>query len=157
MLEVGNGMTVTEDRAHFSLWCMLAAPLMAGNDLRKMSPQTTEILTNKEVIAVDQDELGIEGFRYYAFDGMEIWVKPLKNNELAVCFLNRSDRPQTINYDWAAHNITDTLSKLNIDFNQASYKLRDLWTKKDIGNTKKVFKHAIASHDVVMLKLSRGE
>ena len=155
MLEVGNGMKYNEDKAHFSLWCMLAAPLMAGNDLRKMSPETAAILTNKDVIALDQDALGIESFKYYAFDGIEIWIKPLANNELAVCFLNRSDHPQTVTYDWKAHNIADVISKLNIDFNQASYKLHDLWTKKDAGTTGKVFNETIGADDVVLLRLTK--
>jgi alpha-galactosidase len=155
MLEVGNGMTYTQDKAHFSLWCMLAAPLMAGNDLRKMSPQITGILTNKEMIAIDQDPLGIECFKYYSFDGLEIFVKPLANNELAVCFLNRSKRTQMINYDWKDHAITDDFSKINIDFNQTTYKLRDIWAKKDIGTTDKAVKLAIAPNDVVVLRLTK--
>jgi alpha-galactosidase len=155
MLEVGNGMTFNEDKAHFSLWCMLAAPLIAGNDLRKMSDQTKNILTNKDAIAVDQDSLGVEGFRYYSFDGLEIWIKPLAGNNVAVCFLNRSSREQNINYDWKDHLLTDTLSKMNIDFNKTAYSLRDLWTKKDMGTTSKIFKQSIASHEVIMLKLSR--
>jgi alpha-galactosidase len=155
MLEVGKGMTFDEDKAHFSLWCMLAAPLIAGNDLRKMSDQTKEILTNKEVIAIDQDSLGVEGFRYYSFDGLEIWVKPLTGNNLAVCFLNRSSREQNIYYDWKDHEITDGVSKIDIDFNKTAYSLRDLWLKKDIGTTNKTFKQTIGSHQVVMLKLTK--
>lgn len=155
MLEVGNGMTIDEDKAHFSLWCMLAAPLIAGNDLRKMTPQTIAIQTNKELIAIDQDSLGIEGFKYYDFDGMEIFVKPLKDNNLAVCFLNRSDRPQNIYWDWKSHTITDGITKLNIDFNNSTYSLRDLWAKKDIGTTAKILKQPIASRQVVMLKLTK--
>lgn len=155
MLEVGNGMKYNEDKAHFSLWCMLAAPLMAGNDLRKMSEQTTSILTNKEIVALDQDPLGVEAFRYYAFDGIEIWVKPLANNELAVCFLNRSDHPQTVTYNWKEHMISDKISGTSVDFNQTNYKLRDLWTKKDVGSTAKVFTEAIPSNDVVVLRLTK--
>ena len=155
MLEVGNGMTYAEDKAHFSLWCMLAAPLISGNDLRKMSPQTTAILTNKEAIAVDQDSLGIECFKYYSFDGMEIFVKALKDNSLAICFLNRSSRQQNIDFDWKEHMITDTVSKLNIDFNKNTYALRDLWAKKNIGTTNKPLKQTIGSHEVLMLKLSK--
>ncbi len=155
MLEVGNGMKFNEDKAHFSLWCMLAAPLMAGNDLRKMSAQTTAILTNKDIIALDQDPLGIEAFRYYAFDGIEIWVKPLANNELAVCFLNRSDHPQTVSYDWKDHAITDTVSKTSFDFTQTTYKLHDLWDKKDAGTTAKIFKQTIPADDVVVLRLTK--
>lgn len=153
MLEVGNGMKYNEDKAHFSLWCMLAAPLMAGNDLRKMSPETAAILTNKDLIAIDQDPLGVACFKYYSFDGIEIYVKPLANNELAVCFLNRSDHAQTISYDWKDHLIKDALSKNSIDFNQTTYKLRDLWAKKDAGTTAKAFKQTIASDDVVVLRL----
>lgn len=155
MLEVGNGMSVNEDRAHFSLWCMLAAPLMTGNDLRKMTEQTKGIFTNKEVIAVDQDPIGVEGFRYYSFDGLEIWIKPLSNGDLAVCFLNRSEKPQNINYEWMAHAIQDKLSNTDVDFAKTTYKLRDLWAKKDVGTTQKTFKQSIAAHDVVLLKLSK--
>jgi alpha-galactosidase len=155
MLEVGNGMKYNEDKAHFSLWCMLAAPLMAGNDIRKMSDETRSILTNKDVIALDQDPLGVEAFRYYSFDGIEIWVKPLANNELAVCFLNRSDHPQTISYNWAAHTISDKVSGTSVDFNQTTYKLRDLWTKKNAGTTAKTFGEVIPSDDVVVLRLTK--
>ena len=155
MLEVGNGMKYNEDKAHFSLWCMLAAPLMAGNDIRKMSDQTKQILTNKEVIALDQDPLGVEAFRYYAFDGIEVWVKPLANNELAVCFLNRSDHTQTVSYNWAAHMITDKVSGMSFDFGQTIYKLRDLWEKKDVGTTGKAFSQTIPSDDVVVLRLTK--
>jgi len=155
MLEVGNGMKLNEDKAHFSLWCMLAAPLMAGNDLRKMSPETTNILTNKEVIALDQDPMGIEAFRFYSFDGIEIWIKPLANNELAVCILNRSNHTQTFNYDWAAHLVNDPLSNTNFDFTKSTYKLRDLWEKKDVGTTAKPFKATIGSNDVVVLRLMK--
>jgi alpha-galactosidase len=155
MLEVGNGMKYNEDKAHFSLWCMLAAPLMAGNDLRKMTDQTKAILTNKDLIAVDQDPLGIEAFRYYAFDGIEIWVKPLSNNEVAVCFLNRSNHPQTVSYNWKAHVISDPINKVDYNFNVDTYKLRDLWTKKETGTTAKTFEQTIPSDDVVVLKLTK--
>jgi alpha-galactosidase len=155
MLEVGNGMKTNEDKAHFSLWCMLAAPLMAGNDLRKMSDETREILTNKEIIALDQDPLGIEAFRFYTFDGIEIWVKPLANGELGVCFLNRSGRPQQVNYNWKDHIIADAFSNTSFDFTQATYKLRDLWTKKEAGSTSKNFEQVIPANDVVVLKLTK--
>ena len=86
MLEVGNGMTMSEDRAHFSIWCMMAAPLVAGNDITKMTPQTKSILTDKDVIAIDQDTMGIQGFRYAKKDSLETWVKPLSNGDWAVAF-----------------------------------------------------------------------
>jgi alpha-galactosidase len=155
MLEVGNGMSVAEDRAHFSIWCMLAAPLMAGNDLHKMSEETKNILTNKEAIAINQDPLGVECFRYYLFDGIEILVKPLRNGDLAVCFINRSDRAQNVSFDWMDHVIQDKIANMTVDFTKTTYKLRDVWAKKDVGTTKKTFRQTILSHDVVMLKLSK--
>src|SRR5260370_16862144 len=90
MLEVGSGaMTTTEYRSHFSLWCLLAAPLMAGNDLKNMSADIKEILTNKEVIAVDQDSLGMEGRRVRKNGDSEVWAKQLKHVIRAITLLNR--------------------------------------------------------------------
>ncbi|MDZ7263350.1 MAG: glycoside hydrolase family 27 protein, partial [candidate division KSB1 bacterium] len=154
MMEVGNGMSVNEDRAHFSMWCMLAAPLIAGNDLRNMSKETIEILTNKEVIAVNQDSLGIQGFKYSAKDSLETWFKPLSKGAWAVCFLNRSARPKAISFPWKEQVIKDDFAKREINFNLATFKIRDLWTKKDVGTTKKVFARQVGGHDVVLLKLT---
>jgi len=153
MMEVGNGMTVSEDRAHFSLWCMLAAPLIAGNDLRKMSKETLEILTNKEMIAIDQDLLGIQCFKWFDYGDLEIFAKPLANNELAVCILNRGVSIRKISLDWKKENINDQGNSYN--FNKDIYKIRDVWTHKDIGNTSKVFDAEIPSHDVIVLRLKK--
>jgi len=153
MLEVGNGMSYAEDRSHFSMWCMLAAPLAAGNDLRKMSEQTKSILTNKEVIAVDQDELGITAYRIPMADSVEVWIKPLKNDELAVCFLNKGGQLQKLNVKWAELDAAAKAEGLETKFASVTYTLRDVWAKKAAGTTKSVLKQAIASHDVVMLKL----
>lgn len=157
MMEVGNGMSVSQDRAHFSMWCMLAAPLIAGNDLRNMSPETIAILTNNEAIAVNQDSLGIQGFKYSAKDSLETWFKPLSKGEWAVCFLNRSASPQAISFPWKEHPISDTFANREIDFNQTTFRIRDLWAKKDIGTTKKPFAGQVASHDVILLRLSPGK
>jgi alpha-galactosidase len=154
MMEVGNGMSVSEDCAHFSMWCMLAAPLIGGNDLRNMSKETIAILTNKEAIAVNQDSLGIQGFKYSAKDSLEIWLKPLSKGEWAVCFLNRGSKLKAISFPWKEHSISDTVSNRKINFNQTNFKIRDLWAKKDIGTTKKPFAGQVASHDVKMLRLS---
>ncbi len=155
MLEVGNGMKVNEDRAHFTMWCMLAAPLIAGNDLRKMSAATKSILTNKEVIDVNQDALGIQGYRYSTQDSLEIWVKPLANKEIAVCFLNRSITPKKVNFSWKDHPVNDALSKTNIDFTQAAYKIKDLWAKKDLGKTNEKFEREVPGRDVLMIRLNK--
>jgi alpha-galactosidase len=154
MMEVGNGMAVNEDRAHFSMWCMLAAPLIAGNDLRNMSKETIEVLTNREVIAVNQDSLGIQGFQYSAKDSLEIWFKPLMQGEWAVCFLNRGAQAKDLSFAWKEHPITDDFSKRGINFNQTTFTIRDLWAKKELGKTNKPFVARVASHDVKLLKLS---
>ena len=153
MLEVGNGMSYNEDKSHFSLWCMLAAPLAAGNDLRKMSPQTRDILTNKELIAVDQDARGIAAFKMVMPDSLEMWVKPLKNNELAICFLNRTGNSKKIDLDWKDLNISDAQSGLEIHFDNQYFSMRDLWLKKDAGKTDKKLVREIASHEVIVFKL----
>ena len=154
MLEVGNGMPVNEERAHFTMWSMLAAPLISGNDLRSMSPQTLGVLTNKEIIAINQDSLGIQGCRQSVKDSVETWMKPLKNGEWALCLLNRSVTPKTVQLDWKTVSVTDSLSNRTLDTTgKTIYKVRDLWLKKNTGDTRKVLKAIIPSHDVLCLKL----
>jgi alpha-galactosidase len=153
MLEVGNGMTENEDRAHFSMWCMLAAPLIAGNDLRHMSPETLKILTNRDAIAVDQDKLGIEGFRYSADGVLEVWFKPLADGDWAMCVLNRSTRPQKVFFDWKEEKVSDGLSNRAATFDSIAYRVRDLWTKKDLGTTEEPLNAELPGYDVLMLRL----
>jgi alpha-galactosidase len=165
MLEVGRTMTLSEDRAHFSLWCLMAAPLMAGNDLRKMTKETVGILINPEVIAIDQDSLGIQGFCYIGSadsiamvktqDSLEVWVKPLMKGDWAVCFLNRSVKAQKVNFDWSKNIITDDVAQKTLNTNETVYSIRDLWAKKNLGTTKKNLVKEIGTHDVVMLRLTK--
>jgi alpha-galactosidase len=155
MLEVGNGgMTVNEDRAHFSMWSMIAAPLIAGNDIATMSPETKAILTNTEVIAINQDALGIQGFKYNTRDSVETWFKPLKEGDWAVCFLNRSVKPQKIQFNWTAALVTDSINNLNMHPAQHSYKMVDVWTKIEIGTTQKTLLAEVPAHDVLMMRLT---
>ena len=155
MMEVGNGMSVNEDRAHFSMWCMIAAPLIAGNDLFNMSKETIEILTNKEVIAVNQDQLGVQGLKYSAKDSLEIWFKPLTGNDWAVCFLNRSrHKASEIKFSWKDNPVVDTLSKRETNFDKINYSIRNIWTKKNIGTTQKELVVSVPAHDVLFLRLS---
>jgi alpha-galactosidase len=154
MLEVGNGMTENQDRAHFSMWCMSAAPLMAGNDITKMSDQTKNILTNKEVIGIDQDKAGMQGFVYGIRDSVEIWVKPLSDKNWAVCFLNRSQVSKNITFNWQNELIKDTVGNEIMDAKKTGYQLRNLWAKSNIGDTKKALKASIPPQDVLMLKLT---
>lgn len=153
MLEVGNGMKVTEDRAHFSLWCMMAAPLIAGNDLRKMNKETVEILTNKKAIAINQDALGIQAFIYSNKDSLETFVKPLINNEWSVCFLNRSSKPLPMLFNWKINVITDTLTHTTMDATKIVYTITDVWNSKKNGSTSKPTETILAPHDVLMLRL----
>jgi len=126
MLEVGNGMPVNEERAHFSMWCLLAAPLITGNDMNHMSAETREILTNPEAIAVDQDALGIQGFKYSTNNNVEIWFKPLAGGSWAMCILNRNQEAKNVSFDWAGEKVTDNFAKRAANFSTTTYTLRDL-------------------------------
>jgi alpha-galactosidase len=144
MLEVGNpGLTVAESRAHFSLWSMLAAPLMAGNDVRKMPDEVRQIQTNPDVIAIDQDPLGKQGYRFMNHPGKQIWVKELSNGEWAICFFNSGDGPMQLRIDWN-----------HLSFLKGTYRIRDIWQKKDLGQTTTGFQAPVAAHDVVLVRLS---
>lgn len=152
MLEVGNGnMTKDEQISHFSMWCMLAAPLMSGNDLRDMSMQTIEILTNKEAIAINQDTLGQQAVPFMDMGDREIWAKPLSNKEIAVCFLNRGSVPWELDYDW---NDQTMYFARDINFKTNEYTVRDIWQHKDIGTTKSHLVATIPVHGSITVRLS---
>ena len=155
MLEVGNGMTVNEDRAHFSMWCLLAAPLISGNDLRHMSKETAGVLLNHDVIAVDQDKLGIEAFMYSTNNNVEVWFKPLDNDAWAMCVLNRGTNSQSITFDWKNEKVADDFSKRETRFDTTNYRVRDLWTKKDLGTTQSILTAEVLGHDVLMVRLDK--
>jgi alpha-galactosidase len=142
MLEVGNGgMNEDEYRTHMSLWAILAAPLIAGNDLTRMTPFTLELLTNREVIAVDQDPLGKQGYRIAQEGPFEIWMKPLADGSEAVGLFNRQR---------STEQMTVKLSLLGIE-GEAS--VRDLWLKKDLGPVSGTFSAFVPSHGVVMVRI----
>jgi alpha-galactosidase len=144
MLEIGNGgMTDDEYRTHMSLWAILAAPLLAGNDLSKMTPETVALLTNREVIAVDQDRLGREGDRVWAEGPLEIWVKPLAGGAKAVGLFNRNERAQMMELPLALIG------------EPASAHLRDLWKHEAVEAGNGVYRVEVPRHGVVMLKVSR--
>jgi alpha-galactosidase len=144
MLEVGNGgMTTTEYRSHFSLWCLLASPLMAGNDLRSMSPEVKEILTNREVIAVDQDPLGVQGRRVKRNGEQEVWSKQLEDGGRAVVLFNRGAKDAEVSVSW-----TDIGYPQHLAAN-----VRDLWAHKDLGKLSGSFAATVPSHGVVMVTI----
>jgi alpha-galactosidase len=154
MLEIGNGMSVNEDRAHFSIWVMMASPLIAGNDLRSMSKATAAILTNKSVIAVSQDSLGIQAFRHSAHDGVEYWFKPLAGGEWALMVLNRNAAPHEAAFDWKSNEVRDELSGATGAFATQRYDLRDLWNGRSAGNTSKPLAVTVPGHDLLLLRLA---
>ncbi|THD64382.1 glycoside hydrolase family 27 protein [Phenylobacterium sp.] len=141
MLEVGNGgMTPIEYRTHMSLWALLAAPLLAGNDLSKMTPDTLAILTNREVIAIDQDPAGHQGDRVHAEGPLEVWAKPLSGGAKAVGLFNLSDQPSYVEVSYAA-----------VGF-KTPVKTRDVWAAKDLG-AKTSYRALVPGHGVVLLRL----
>lgn len=143
MLEVGNGgMSDSEYRAHFSLWAILAAPLIAGNDLSAMTPATKAILTNREVIAVDQDALGIEGKRVLKDGEREVWARPLKGGGRAVVLLNRSTTAQTLSVSWEDLGYPADLK----------VRVRDLWSGA-VAQASGVFTAQVPPHAVVMVRI----
>ena len=155
MLEVGNGgLTPDEERTHFALWTILNSPLLLGNDLRNMSPQTLDILTNKEIIAINQDSLGIQGFKYKKEGTIEVWVKPMANNEWAICFFNRSQQLSDFTFNWERETIKDNVFDKEITFNRDNiYKIRDLYQHKVIGNTKKALKQKLEPNQSLVVKI----
>jgi alpha-galactosidase len=145
MLEVGNGgMTTLEYRSHFSLWAMLAAPLIAGNDVRSMTPEIKAILTNKEVIAINQDPLGSQGRRVRKDGDKEIWVKQLEDGSRAVILFNRGANETEISVNWAELGYPDHLSA----------SVRDLWAAKDLGKMAGRYSSKVASHETVVLRVT---
>lgn len=154
MMEVGNGMSVNEDRAHFSMWCMMAAPLILGNDIRTMSRETMDIILNKEMIAVDQDALGIQGLRYRVESGIEYWLKPLSNGDWAFCILNRTLTDRQINLDFSSFNMYDNLSGHAFKSASHTYKVRNLWSHKDEADSSKPRRIVVPAHDVVVYRLT---
>jgi alpha-galactosidase len=142
MLEVGNGgMNADEYRTHMSLWALLAAPLLAGNDLSTMTPETVAILTNHDVIAVDQDAAGKQGDRVSAEGPIEIWARPLADGSKAVAIFNRHQLPLTAHVNWAT-----------LGFKPGA-KAKDLWLNKDLGKLESTYNVEVPSHGVVFLKV----
>jgi alpha-galactosidase len=158
MLEVGNGMSENEDRAHFTMWCMMASPLILGNDVRSMSAATKAILTNRDIIAIDQDALGVQGWHVYTEQGLQFWLKPLAKGDWAFTILNPTKQPITYALNWQHFNVTDKeVSGKSTNLDSVIYKVKNLWTGKMEGKTSKKDqvdrKLTIPSHDVLTYRL----
>ncbi len=145
MLEVGNGgMTTTEYESHFSLWAILAAPLIAGNDLSKMDNETLRILTNGDVIGVDQDPLGQQGRRISKDGDLEIWTRPLKGGDVAVVLFNRGASAATMQVTWEQLNLP---ARLKAD-------VKNLWTKQVARGVRGTHGGSVPPHGVLMLRIT---
>ncbi|AXB48529.1 alpha-galactosidase [Amycolatopsis albispora] len=143
MLEVGNGgMTGTEYRTHFSLWSMMAAPLLIGTDLREASQETFDILGNQDVIAVDQDPLGVQGRPIRSANGLHVFVKPLAGGDKAVALFNENDTPA---------RISTTAAELGLP-QSSGYRLRDLWAHTD-AHTAGTISAMVPAHGTAMYRI----
>jgi alpha-galactosidase len=144
MLEIGNGgMTSAEYRTHMSLWALLAAPLLAGNDLRSMSAETLSILTNRGVIAIDQDPLGSQAHRVRANGDSEVWTRPLASGSRAVGLFNRGAAPARIEVRWAEIGFSGT------------HKVHDVWSAADEGAHESGYAVDVEPHGVALLRVEK--
>jgi len=147
MLEVGNGkLTLDENQTHMGMWAMLAAPLLAGNNLNQLTPQITSILTNREIVAIDQDALGKQAERIFAEGPIEIWARPLANGDRALAIFNFGEDESF-------------LRGIDLHLKQAGvangWKARDVWAAKDLGSIDDTFKFTLKRHASLVLRLSR--
>jgi len=142
MLEVGNGgMTADEYRTHMSLWCLLAAPLISGNDLATMTPETLAILANPDVVAVDQDPAGNQGYRVWQEGSLEIWVKVMADRSRVVGLFNRGYTPESMTVQFSQIGVGDTEN------------VRDLWERRDLGTMHDSFTATVPRHGVVLVRI----
>ena len=145
-LEVGNGkMSMDEYQTHFSLWAISAAPLIISADLRTLDPQALKILTNPEVVAVDQDALGVQGYKVSEPGaGVQVWVKRLQGRgNWAAVLVNRTQTSATIPIQWRV--LSPTITRANV---------RDLWTHADLGNFEDGYSVQVQPHNVAFIKIS---
>ncbi|MET4003963.1 alpha-galactosidase [Arthrobacter sp. UYCu511] len=146
MLQVGNGsLTADENRSHFGMWAMLAAPLFAGTDLTKLPAETVKTITNREVIGVNQDPLGKQAVRVSNANGLQVWAKPLSGGDIGVALFNTTGATATVG---------STVTQVN---GQGSYSVRSLWDGVDVANTSSSFSATVPSHGTAILRLTPGE
>ncbi len=142
MLEVGNRkLTDDEGRSQMSLWCLLAAPLFAGDDLTRMSAQTLALLTNREVIAVDQDAAGIQGHCVKQTGPTQIWTKALADGGTAIGLFNLNNHEMTVATNFKELGLPEKVAA------------RDLWQQKNLGKFETGFSFTVPSHGSILLKV----
>lgn len=145
MLEVGNGkLTPNENRLHMTLWAMLASPLLAGNNLTEMTPDTIAVLTSRDLIAINQDPLGKQAERIFAQGPIELWTRPLSNGDTAIALFNFSENTALLR-DLAPH-LPSTLT---------TGKARDLWAATNLSTPADLFRDPLPRHSVRILRVTR--
>ncbi|AWB65540.1 alpha-galactosidase [Saccharobesus litoralis] len=156
MLEVGNGvLTYEENKTHFSMWSMLASPLITGNDLSNMDEKTRAILTNKNIIALNQDPLGIAAIPWRDYGDFEVWFKPLHNGDYALAFMNRSKEPYSLSWDFTGLNVFDVDDPngwKSYTFDHP-FIMQDLWSNKIIGKTGDTVKRVLKPRETLVIRL----
>ena len=140
----GGGCTDEEYRTQMSMWCMFAAPLMLGCDIRNMSDATKNIILNKEIIAINQDALGKQAFRVMRKDGVEAWKKPLAGGKFAIAFLNRNSGDETV---------TAGLEQLELD-PKMTYEAYDVWKHEKVNQPSGSLTAKMKSHETQVFVLS---
>ena len=147
MLEVGNGkLTLDENRAHMGMWAMLAAPLLAGNNLTQLTPEVTAVLINREVVAIDQDKLGKQAERVYQEGPIEIWSRPLADGGVALSVINFGEDENFV------RGISLHLKEAGV---KPGMKARDIWNAKDLGTIKDDYKYSLKRHQMLLLRFSK--
>ena len=153
MMEVGNLPTLGENRAHFVMWAMLAAPLIVGTDVRDVPEDILALLTNRELIAIDQDPLGIQGLPAWEDNGLEIWLKPLEGDGWAVAFLNRGDTDRRVVHDWTERPLEDNFVDRYVDVRQQAFDVKDLLSGAT-ADTRQPLEITVPARDVRIYRLT---
>ena len=158
MLQVGTTtkLTLEEQRSHFTLWALIKSPLLLANDLRDIPTEILEILSNSEIIALNQDKLGVQGYKRQSQNGLEVWAGDLEGGDIGVVLFNRSPKTETIEVrfkDLLLENKFQERRRNDLS-SSISVHVRDLWARSDLGVHRDAFEGVVPSHDVIALRLS---
>lgn len=143
----GGGCNEIEYRSQMSMWCMVSAPLMIGSDIRNMDESTRNILLNKDIIAIDQDELGKQGFRVFRKDGLEAWQKPLSGDRVAIAYLNRNSWDGTLSASWEDLELDPDLR----------YSVYDVWEHEEVNHKEGMLSASLKPHECQVFLLSLSD
>jgi alpha-galactosidase len=157
MMEVGNLPTLAENRSHFAMWAMLAAPLIAGTDVIGMRPEIVAILTNPRLVAIDQDPLGLQGFAWLRTPELEVWARPLAGEKWALAVLNRSDTQRGHTIDFAGQPLSDDLNQKFARIGERHYRITDAWTGGDRATTRAPLAVTVEARDTAVFLLTPME